>query len=145
MSLNCVFEIYFLYQFDKFQDAELNKYNVGEEIAMAEVKKLRCTEKTKSLEELSKLLKADLYSEVVCEEKMLNDRVVLLCFEQFYFRCSSYVALSVMLTESEECQEVVVVGFGGGDGLANISWGANKSFANKVVKILSKLDFVEVS
>ena len=111
---------------------------------MAEVKKLSCTEKNKSLGELSKELKADLCSDVVCEEKMMNDRVVLLCFEQFYFRCSSYVALSVMLTESEDCQEAVVAGFGGGDGLSNISWGANKSFASKAVKTLSKLGFAEV-
>ena len=66
------------------------------------------------------------------------------CFEEFYFRCSSYVALSVMLTESEDCQEAVVAGFGGGDGLSNISWGANKSFASKAVKTLSKLGFAEV-
>ena len=110
---------------------------------MAEVKKLRCTEKNKPLGEICKELKEDLCSEVVCEEKMLNDRAVLLCFEQFYFRCSSYVSLSVMLTESEVCQEAVVAGFGGGDGLANISWGANKSFASKAVKTLSKLGFVE--
>lgn len=111
---------------------------------MAEVMKLRCTGKSKSLEELSKELQSELGSEVVCEEKALDDRALLLCFEQYYFRCSSYVALSVMLIESEECQEAVVAGFGGGDGLANISWGANKSFAVKAVKILSKYGFEEV-
>lgn len=108
------------------------------------VKILRCTERKQSLEALSKALKEELYSDVVCEEKMLNDKVMLLCFEQFYFLCSSYVALSVMFTECDECQEAVVAGFGGGDGLSNISWGANKSFAGKAVKILGKLGFVEV-
>lgn len=111
---------------------------------MAEVKKLRCTEKTKTLGELSEELKSGLWSDVVCEEKRLNDRVILLCVEQFYFRCGGYVSLSVMLIESEEYQEAVVVGFGGGGGLANISWGANKSFASKAVKILSKSGFAEV-
>ena len=56
----------------------------------------------------------------------------------------SCVALSVMLIESEEYQEAVVAGFGGGEGLANISWGANKSFACKAEKTLSKYGFEEV-
>lgn len=111
---------------------------------MAEVKKLRCIKKSKSLEELIQELKADLCSNVVCEEKVLNDNVVLLCFEQFYFRCSSYVALSIMLVENEAFQEAVIAGLGGGDGLANISWGANKSFASKAVKTLNKFDFTEI-
>ena len=49
-----------------------------------------------------------------------------------------------MLIESEEYQEAVVAGFGGGEGLANISWGANKSFARKAEKTLSKYGFEEV-
>ena len=49
-----------------------------------------------------------------------------------------------MLIESEEYQEAVVAGFGGGEGLANISWGTNKSFACKVEKTLSKYGFEEV-
>ena len=115
-----------------------------EEAVMAEVKKLRCTEKTKSLKEISKMLRVDLDSNVVCEERRLNDRVVLMCFERYYFRNGSYAALSVMLTENEECQEAVVTGFGGGEGLFNISFGANSSFVNKAVKILGKSGFVEV-
>lgn len=111
---------------------------------MSEVKRLKSTNKDKSLSKIIKELKKGLYSEKVCEEKVLNDKVVLLCFEQFYFRCSSYVALSIMLIEDEEYQEAVIAGFGGGDGLANISWGANKSFACKAAKILGELGFEEV-
>ena len=48
-----------------------------------------------------------------------------------------------MLTENDECQEVVIAGFGGGQGLLNISYGANKSFASKAVKCLTKIGFSE--
>lgn len=110
---------------------------------MSKVKKLICNRKINTLERICKVLKEDLAAELVCEEKMLNDSVVLLCFEEFYFRCKSYVALSVMITENDTCQEAVVVGMGGGDGLANISWGANSSFANRAEKSLIKLGFTE--
>ena len=112
---------------------------------MPEIKKLRCAKTTQSLVEISNALKKDLCTELVCEEKVLNDKVILLCFEEYYFRCSSYVSLSVMLAQTEEFQEAVVVGFGGGEGLLNISWGANQSFASEAIKILNKFDFFEVS
>ena len=50
---------------------------------------------------------------------------------------------STRVTEDMVGQEVVVAGFGGGDGLLNISYGANKSFANKAVKCLTKIGFLE--
>lgn len=108
---------------------------------MSEVIKMKCSKKEHKLEELVKTFKIELCSEEVCEEKVLNDRVVLLCFEDYYFRCSSYVALSIMLVENDDSYEAVIVGFGGGDGLANISWGANKSFACRAVKALEKIGF----
>ncbi|MGN0804367.1 MAG: DUF6054 family protein [Candidatus Coproplasma sp.] len=111
---------------------------------MPEVKKLRCANITKTLKELSEELKSGLCSELVCEDKKLNDRVVLLCFEQYYFRCSNYVSLTVMLVDSEDEQEATIIGFGGGGGWLNISWGANKSFADNAVNILSKFGFTEI-
>ena len=110
---------------------------------MSCVNKLKCSRKINTLERICEVLKEDLTAELVCEEKMLDDRVALLCFEEFYFRCKSYVALTVMITENDTYQEAVVAGMGGGEGLANISWGANSSFANKAVKSLIKLGFAE--
>ena len=52
------------------------------------------------------------------------------------------MGLSLLLTEDEQSMEAVIAGFGGGDGLLNISWGANKSFAQRVVKILKAYGFV---
>ena len=88
---------------------------------MPEVKKLKCSLKTKTLMKLAEDLKAELGAEVACDEKLLNNKAVLLCLEQYYFRCNNYVALSVMMVENDDCQEVVLAGFAGGDGL-NISW-----------------------
>ena len=109
---------------------------------MATIKNLTCTKKMRTLTELTEELKEALCSEVVCEEKLLNEQGVWLCFEQYYFRCGGYVALSVILTESDERQDARIAGFDG-SGLANISWGANQSFARKAVKVLAAFGFAE--
>lgn len=108
---------------------------------MAVIISLKCTNKTRSIPELATIIKGAMGSEVVCDKKMLNDKALLLCFEEYYFRCKNYVTVTVMITESEDCQEAVVVGSGGGSGLANISLGANSSFARKVAKRLIELEF----
>lgn len=46
-----------------------------------------------------------------------------------------------MLTESEESQTADIAGFGGGEGLLNISWGANFEFAEKAAEILERCGF----
>ena len=111
---------------------------------MADVIKMRCVNKSKELSVLADELKEALVSELVCDERRLNDYMIMLCFEEFYFRCSSYVGLSIVLTEDSDSQDVIIAGFGGGDGLLNISWGANKSFAKRAAKELKKSGFDEV-
>ena len=112
---------------------------------MAEIIKMTCTIKNKTILQIADELKEAESAELVCDERKMNDGVIMLCFEEFYFRCSSYVGLSVLLTEDESGQEAVIAGFGGGDGLLNISWGANKSIANKAVKVLKKNGFCVIS
>lgn len=48
-----------------------------------------------------------------------------------------------MISENDDCQEVVIAGFGGGEGLFNLSYGANKSIVKKAVKCLTKIGFSE--
>lgn len=108
---------------------------------MSELVKMKCGKKEQSLDELAKSFKYGLCSEEVCHEKVLNDKAVLLCFEEYYLRCGSYVALSVMMVENDDSYDAIIVGFGGGDGVANISWGANSSYAGRAVKALEKLGF----
>ena len=110
---------------------------------MKEVYKLKCRNKTKSLLQIKEMLKAGLNTEFICEERFMDDNVVFMCFEQYYIRCSNFVALSVMLVENEDCQEAVVVGMGGGNGVLNMSWGANRSFAKKAIKCLGDIGFAE--
>lgn len=110
---------------------------------MAEVKKLRCSAKHRNIGEIVGTIKANLSAEYVCEASMLGGKAVMLCFEEYYFRCNNYVSLSVMISENDDCQEVVIAGFGGGEGLFNLSYGANKSIVNKTVKCLTKIGFTE--
>ena len=66
----------------------------------------------------------------------------LLNFEKFYFRNGSYAGLTVMLTETEKSQNADIAGFGGGEGLLNISWGANFEFAERAAEILESCGFI---
>lgn len=67
--------------------------------------------------------------------------IALLSFERYYFRNNSYAGLTVMLTESEETQTADVIGFGGGEGLFNFSFGANSETAELAEKLLREHGF----
>ena len=62
--------------------------------------------------------------------------VHVLTFEKFYFRNGSYASLTVVLTENNDEKTADIIGSGGGEGLFNISWGANSSFARDAENIL---------
>lgn len=57
--------------------------------------------------------------------------VCQMLYERFYFRNSSYATVIILLSEQDGEQRVLINGCGGGDGLFNISLGANNSFAYK--------------
>ena len=90
---------------------------------------------------LADTLKDVLWSELICEEPVQNSSVLLLCFEQYYFRASNYVSLSVLLSDEAGQARAVIVGSGGGDGLLNISWGANRAIAKKAQRVLEENGF----
>ena len=66
---------------------------------------------------------------------------MMLNFEKYYFRNGSYAALSVMLTDLGVVQTADIVGSGGGEGIFNISLGANSEFAQDAAAILWKIGF----
>lgn len=68
---------------------------------------------------------------------------MMLNFEKMYFRNGSYASLAVMLTDFDGVQTADIVGSGGGEGLFNISWGANREFADDAADILRKMGFEE--
>ena len=65
-------------------------------------------------------------------------KVLLLILERYYMRNGS------MAVDSGEVQQATIIGTGGGEGLMNISLGANQDFARRVAKVLAKLGFEEI-
>lgn len=63
-------------------------------------------------------------------------RVILAVFEKYFFRVGSYVSATLLLTAQEGQLVADVIGSGGGEGLFNISWGANSDFAFSVTEAL---------
>ena len=71
-------------------------------------------------------------------------KVLLLILERYYMRNGSMAVSTVQIIDSGEVQQVTIIGTGGGEGLMNISQGANQDFARRVAKVLAKLGFEEI-
>lgn len=79
------------------------------------------------------------------QEQQGEASIVLFVFEKYYFRVSSYVTLTMLLTSLGDKQTAYVVGSGGGSGLCNWSYGANDKIAKEAKKVLEECSFtVEV-
>ncbi len=65
---------------------------------------------------------------------------LLLVYEKYYLR-SSYASLCVLLTERSEAQAAYIVSSGGGDGLSNYSYGANRKLAEECARALEGMGF----
>lgn len=88
------------------------------------------------------LKSADLTHEVT--KQYGENTVIMMSFEQYYFRNNSFASLTVLLADGET-QTADIIGFGGGGGLFNLSWGANADFANRAADALTKYRFKVVS
>ncbi|MDQ0223240.1 DUF6054 family protein [Streptococcus moroccensis] len=66
---------------------------------------------------------------------------ILLVFEAFYIRTGSYGSLTVNLTASTDYHCIDLIPSGGGDGILNISWGANANFAQKAQEIFESYGY----
>lgn len=71
-------------------------------------------------------------------------KVLLLILERYYMRNGSMAVSTVQIIDSGEVQQATIIGTGGGEGLMNISPGANQDFARRVAKVLAKLGFEEI-
>ncbi len=115
---------------------------------MANVFKLKNLSSNKKITELAGIIEENFDGELVCSELQElnnNTKVLVMNYEKYYFRVSSYVGLTIVITEFNGAQTAVITGFGGGNGLFNISWGANGSFAGDMVELLKELGFEEYS
>lgn len=105
--------------------------------------KMNCKTATTGIRELAFALKKGINAELTCEcwRNMNCATVLLLSFEKYYFRVGGYVSLTIMITEEGSIQTADIVGSGGGEGISNISWGANASFTNMAIDMLEKYGF----
>ena len=72
----------------------------------------------------------------------INDVTIwTLVYEKFYFRVGSYTSLTVVLTEHGQKQTACIVAAGGGEGVVNYSYGANRNFAKSCVQALELCGF----
>lgn len=113
---------------------------------MAEVIHMRKTKCDMELESIAEEICNEIGAELITKEVINlggDKKTVMIAFEEYFFRISQYVSLNMMLTDDGNEQSAVVIGSGGGSGLSNISWGANKSFAKQGISVLEKLGFVE--
>jgi len=108
---------------------------------------MECKNIIKNIEELADAVKKEFEydTELVYQTKkdFADGAAVLLSFEKYYLRNGSYASLALLLTQKGEIQTADIVASGGGEGILNLSWGANDSFAGKAVKILNKYGFTE--
>jgi len=65
-----------------------------------------------------------------------NKSVIILVYEKYYFRNSSTAGLTVTLSGEGSTAFVTSIASAGGQGILNISWGANSHFSNQVIRIL---------
>lgn len=93
------------------------------------------------IDQVVNLLCNNINAELICSVPQANNTAVMLCFEKYYFRNGSYASLSILITHNNFGQEITIVGHGGGNGLLNISWGANNSIAKKTVELLQNYGY----
>lgn len=92
---------------------------------------------------LADILKREIGADLISEncQEFSDGAVILLCFEKFYFRTGSYASLTIQLTERNSQQTADIIGYGGGAGLFNISYGSNSDFAGSAKKTLMRYGF----
>lgn len=85
-------------------------------------------------------------AELVVEnlESLGDAELALLVFEKLYLRNGSYSNLTIELTSYNSVQKAIIIGSGGGEGVLNISWGANSNFAGKAYERLKEIGFLEI-
>ena len=75
-------------------------------------------------------------------EQIINDVTIwTLVYEKYYTRTGGYTSMTVVLTEHEQTQTACIVTSGGGEGLGNYSYGANRNFAKACVQALESCGF----
>ena len=69
--------------------------------------------------------------------------ILLMVFEKYFMRNGSMAVLTVEVVSDGNSQAATVVGTGGGQGIFNISWGANSDYAYETAEFLESVGFKE--
>ena len=99
--------------------------------------------KQSSLQEIhSKIRSIEGAEQISKSSQTINDVTIwTLVYEKFYFRTGSYTSVTVVLTEYGQEQTACIVASGGGEGIVNHSFGANRNFAKSCVQVLESCGF----
>lgn len=100
-------------------------------------------EKQLSLREIHRKLNQIMDIEEVSKNESSINGVTIwtLVYEKYYFRIGSYASAAVVLTEYGTEQTACLVASGGGGGVVNHSYGANRHFAKDCLKVLRECGF----
>lgn len=66
----------------------------------------------------------------------------VLVYEKYFFRANNYASATIVLTECGQEQTAFLTVSGGGSGIPNRSYGANRNFAKSCVSALESCGFV---
>ena len=108
----------------------------GTSVQMQAEKRLRLSEIYRKLCQIT-----DVEEVAKNESTVQGVSIWTLVFEKYYFRSGSYASATVVLTEFGQTQTACVVASGGGSGVVNFSFGANRHFAKDCLKVLEDCGF----
>jgi len=106
---------------------------------------LQSKDVTYTISSLSEAITTALNLIPVAQISKLQGKVLMLCYEEFYFRNNSETALTVLITEDDNGQQDInLVGFAGGGGLFNLAWGSDGDIVKRLTKFLQKVGYVVI-
>ena len=101
------------------------------------------SQKQKSLQEIHEKIHYIKDAQQVSKlAQTINDVTIwTLVYEKYFMRNGSYASVTVVLTDFGQEQTASIIAAGGGNGIVNLSFGANRNFAKSVVKVLEDCGF----
>lgn len=101
---------------------------------------------TINIQEMTEALKKELDAELILDScKEINGVTISkLVFEKYYFRNNNYASLTIVISEFNGKLIAEIAATGGGEGLFNISWGANRDFGDQAANILMRYKLKDI-
>ena len=83
--------------------------------------------------------------EKVCRSEYTVDgaKICVLVVSKYYLRTSNCINAVIHLMEKDDKKTACIAVTGGNEGIVNVSLGANRSFAQDIIKVLEDCGFVQ--